>query len=662
MVYFISIKPYLFLICCRRRSLCGIAGYELAAVRTDKAEDVLCALRTIAHRGPDDEGLSFMDRETGECHSFRTNCSVPGIERYPLFEASGPIEHTTCLGHRRFQIVDPTMNGHQPFWTANNEVCVTFHGEIYNFVELRSELEKIGVVFKTSSDTEVLAYSYLEWGESCFERFNGFWALCLHDTRRRRTLIARDRIGEAPLYFVKLDRGIFWSSEINGIFSLLGREAFTVNPRSVSDFLRHRQRDFRSETFYREINTFPSGSYSWIQPDGSMNIIRFWSPPLDRLKPSDIPVHEAASTIRDILSDSVRIRLRSDVNVAVQVSGGLDSSALLALSAVQGRQVDAYTVTFPEPYNESHYAVKVAEHYPDQVNLHIIDPPEDEFFQQGDSFINHMAEPFHSPNQVTTHAIWSEISRHGFRATLHGSGGDEVFAGYTREYFIPYLRDLLMRGDLSKFSSNFLRFSERSPGPLGIDFALRAGIVMGGVGVYESIFERVGARDNPAASELSSPDFYNVLSGSSEERMVKTLSDWKMNYQLRSDNQNSMLVPLEMRLPFLDHRLIDFVFTLPFEYLIRDGWKKWIFRVAMEDLLPPEIIWRRRKMGFPFPIKSWLALHRERILGLLADLQCPYIDIVKLSSSYEALRRRNSNYLWCLISTALWWKNHQLAT
>lgn len=641
--------------------MCGIAGYELVSSRTEKAEDVLLALRALAHRGPDDEGLSYMNRETGECHSFRTNCSVPGIEQHPLFEASGPFNHTTCFGHRRFQIIDPTKNGHQPFWTNNKEVCVAFHGEIYNFVELRSELEELGVVFKTSSDTEVLAYSYLEWGESCFERLNGFWALCLHDTRRRRTLIARDRIGEAPLYFVQSDRGTFWSSEINGIFSLLGRDSFTVNPRSVSDFLRHRQRDFRSETFYREINTFPPGSHGWIRPDGSMDVTRFWSPPLDRLNPGDIPVHEAASTIRDILDDSVRIRLRADVNVAIQVSGGLDSSVLLALSAVQGRQVDAYTLSFPEPYNESEYAIKAAEHYPDQVSIHIIDPPADEFFEHGNDFINHMAEPFHSPNLVTTNAIWSEMSRAGFRATLHGSGGDEIFAGYTREYFIPYLRDLLKCGDLSKFSSNFLRFSERNAGPLGVDLAFRAGIVMGGVGAYESIFERVGSRDDPAAPEMSSPEFHNVLSGSAEDRLLKTLSDWKMNYQLRSDNQNSMLVPMELRLPFLDHRLIDFVFTLPFEYLIRDGWKKWILRVAMEDLLPPEIIWRRRKMGFPFPIESWLALHRERIIGLLADVQCPFIDIVKLSNRYEALRRRNSNYLWCLISTALWWKNHQQA-
>ena len=642
--------------------MCGIAGYELVAARNDKAEDVLRALRTIAHRGPDDEGLSFMDRATGESHSFRTDHSAPGFDRYPSLEASGPVNHTTCLGNRRFQIVDPTTNGHQPFWTAGHEVCVAFHGEIYNFVELRSELEELGVVFRTSSDTEVLACSYLEWGESCFERFNGFWALSLHDTRRRRTLLARDRIGEAPLYHVKSDQGIFWASEINGIFSLLGRAGFTVNPRAVADFLRHRQRDFRLETLYTEINSFPPGNYGWIQPDGSIDVTEFWSPPLDRLKPGDIPVHEAASTIRDILDDAVRIRLRADVNVAVQLSGGLDSSVLLALSAAQGRQVDAYTLSFPEPYSESDFAIKAADHYPDRVSLHIIDPPEDQFFDHANEFIDHMAEPFHSPNLVTTNAIWSQMSRSGFRATLHGSGGDEVFAGYTRDYFIPYLRDLFLRGDLPRFSSNFIRFSERNAGPLGIDYALRAGIVMGGVGAYESIFERISARNDPAFPEMRSAKFRNELSGRAEERLLKTLSDWKMNYQLRSDDQNCMLVPLEMRRPFLDHRLIDFAFSLPFEYLIRDGWKKWILRVAMEDLLPPEIIWRRRKMGFPFPIESWLALHRERILGLLAGLQCPFIDIAKLSNRYEALRRRNSNYLWCLISTALWWKNHQQAS
>jgi len=247
------------------------------------------------------------------------------------------------------------------------------------------------------------------------------------------------------------------------------------------------------------------------------------------------------------------------------------------------------------------------------------------------------------------------MANDNIRAVLYGAAGDEVFAGYTREYFVAHLRDLLGRGRLRTFWSNFSGFSERSPGTLGVDYLLRAGLVAGGVGAYEHLVERVSNRDDPVRWRK---DIRPIppLSRSAEERILKTLTDWKMNYWLRLDNQNSMTVPIELRLPFLDYHLIDFAFSLPFSYLIRDGWKKWLLRKAMHGLLPDEVRWRRRKMGFPFPLRGWLGRHREHILGLIGPLECPFVDSAKLASSYERVRARNPNYLWCVISTALWWK------
>jgi asparagine synthase (glutamine-hydrolysing) len=617
----------------------------------------------MRHRGPDDEGISLIDPERDVRQDLLTENSARSVQRFDAKD----IPHRIGIGHRRFSIVDMSSGGHQPFWCSENKVCVAFNGEIYNYVELREELEQQGFTFRTASDTEVLATAYRAWGVKCFQRFNGFWAVSLYDQERRQMLLARDRIGKAPLYVTRDNRGLWWASEIKGLLAMLGSSQFVVHEQALVDFLKWHLRDLFHETFYSGITSFPNAAYAWIEADGSYQPVKYWDVPHFRLGLSDISVREARERLKELLGDAVRLRLRADVPVSVQVSGGIDSSALLALAANSASRIHAYTVAFPgSESNEEPFARKVAEHYKGRVDYSVIEPPPEDILDHADSYIHLMGEPFHSPNQFTNHRIWLAMTKQGFRANLYGAGGDEVFAGYSSDYFLPYLRYLLKQGRGVRFLKEFVLFSEHRPGRLGVDYLQRAGQVLlpGAVRLlpwaprlYHHLVREGGIP--PGCDPFVIPSGVNAHAGPSDdfhERMIANMTHWLMNYWLRVDNQNSMGVPLELRLPFLDYRVVEFGFTLPMEFLIRDGWMKWLLRCSMEDLLPGDVVWRKRKMGFPFPLKQWLGQFKDRILSMIQPLDSPYLDMKKFNAGYETLREHDPAYLWCLISFAMWWK------
>jgi asparagine synthase (glutamine-hydrolysing) len=636
--------------------VCGIAGYYLQRLEPDSTR-LRRSLLEMRHRGPDDEGITLIEPERGICQDLLTKYSASGVQGCDQLGEVKEIEHRIGFGHRRFSLVDVSPTGHQPFWSPGGRVCISFNGEIYNYLELREELIQKGFQFRTASDTEVLATAYLAWGVECFQRFNGFWALSLYDMEQRQMLLARDRIGKAPLYIVRDVRGIYWASEIKGLFAMLDSSQFSVRDQAVLDFLKWGRRDMFHETFYNGISTFPSATYAWVEADGSYEPVTYWNIPNHRLSPHDISVHEAADRVKELLGDAVRLRLRADVPVSIQVSGGMDSSALLALAAHSTSQVHAFTVAFPgTEANEEPFAQQVAAYYSGRVEYTVLEPPDDDLLEHVDDYIYLMGEPFHSPNQFTNYRIWTTMAKQGFRANLYGAGGDEVFAGYSSDYFSPYLRYLLRRGHLLNFLKEFLYFSEKQIGSLGFDYILRTyQLLPEGLRLYHNPTKVIP----PGCDPFIWPQGVKACAGPSDDihqRMIENMTHWRMNYWLRIDNQNSMGVPMELRLPFLDHRLLEFVFILPVEFLIRNGWMKWLLRSAMEGLLPNDVTWRKQKMGFPFPLQQWLGQFKDQFLFLIHPLDCPYLDMKKFNAGYEEIRERQPYYLWYLISLAMWWK------
>ena len=649
----------------------------LSGGAADDLERVSRMLRPLALRGPDDEGIALFHPEAGTAAAVETGETArdawlaPKVTngRHVAFldlRAGGSdcrFEHRIALGHRRFSIIDPSPAAHQPFWSGDGSVCVTLNGEIYNYVELRAELEASGCRFRTRSDTEVLVEAYLRWGEACFERFVGFWAIALYDRRREGLLLARDRMGEAPLYVARRGSALYWASEIKSLRAGVGPDAFDVNAQRVGDFIAFGYRDIDDTTFFDGIETFPRASWSWVGRDAALEPTRYWALPERRLRERELAPDVAADRLRALLSDAVRLRLRADVPVGVELSGGLDSSAAVATAASGGHSVRAFTVSFPgTDQDEVQFAEAVVRRWGSSVEHTILRPAAADFFQEADAYVSRMDEPFHSPNMFANQQIWREMRAHGIRVTMSGAAGDELFCGYPGIYYLPFLSGLLEAGRVRRLHREVTGFVEAPTGPgSSLYWSRLAKAAFHSAKLRSTRIDASGAARRTEAHALrilgAVPRPVCERSAAVERVLVEKVGDRPLPYWLRATHQNSMCTPIEQRLPFLDHRVVDFAFSLPLTYLIRDGWLKWILRKSVEELLPAEVAWRRRKLGFPFPIESWLVENKASFFAAVgASVESPFVDLGRLAASYDAMATAQPMMLWRAMSVSLWWK------
>ncbi len=636
--------------------MCGIAGYYLKNALGEDAERAVRMTRCIRHRGPDDEGFLFINTRSGRmlnCSGAESDARVRG--RLPLAEEQARgFAHDLAFSHRRYSIVDLSPAGHQPMGDAEGEICLSFNGEIYNYVELRSELAQKGHQFLTQSDTEVILRAYREWGTGAFPRLNGPWAIALYDKRINGLLLSRDRMGKAPLYYAVRDGAIYFASEIKAILEVCEDRSFPVRSQAVDDYVMHGWRDLDG-TFWSGIEDFPPASFAWVADDLSVKAESYWRLPPKRLTAREISIPAAAAGLKDRLEDAIRIRLRADVPVAFELSGGMDSSSLVAMAAARSeRKLSTYTVKFDEQHSdEEPYARTIYERYRDTIDYHVLKPGKEDFWAGADEFFRVEEEPFHAPNLETLQSLRRMIRRDGIRVVIAGSAGDEVLAGYADEYLIPFFKHLVMSGHWISFLRELRLSSEYTPKqsvkslfwnafPSGVIIRRREGMVSG---IMKDIYSRPsGIRSRAGKSkELSN-------------RMRDNMTVWMMNYWLRSGNKASFGIPIEPRTPFLDYRVVDFAFSLPPEYLIRDGWHKWVLREATKDLLPDAVVWRRQKMGFPFPWREWLQKSRGTVALNLRDSECPYVNRQALMREYDDLAARQPILLWRLVCLSLWWR------
>jgi asparagine synthase (glutamine-hydrolysing) len=645
--------------------MCGLVGY-FSPTRTRTALGPLAeAAALLRHRGPDDEGYAAYDLAGGGQRSWSGPDSPrPVRDRLPELGPASGMPHNLALGFRRFSIVDLTPAGHQPFWNEEQTLCLTFNGEIYNYVELREELGAAGRVFKTRSDTEVLLAVLEKWGPEGLGRLNGPFALALLDTARRRLLLARDRIGKSPLYWAVAGETLFWASEIKSILLLAGREAFGINRQAVHDYLRHGWRDLDHSTFWEGVRTLPpacrveldlrDGIDDRALIDGAHS---YWRVPAQRLQPGEISFAEARRTFFDLFRDAVCLRLRADADVAFGLSGGLDSSSIVALAAsgAAPRSIATYTVQFDDPeVDEEPFARLVRDRWPAALDYHVYRPENTDFWARADDFVWLQEEPFHSPNLELNQAYYRQMRADGFRVLIGGAAGDELLAGYP-EYFYPLLLHLLKQGRWLSLAANVAGYTEQPLARTAADAVAQLWRRVSGRsgGTYPGADLRRYCREDSgdyAAHDMGPPRSFN-------ERMIANMTQWKMNYWMRSGNKATMGVPIEPRAPFLDHRLVEFAFTLPPEYLVRRGWLKYILRRSVEPLLPREVVWRRKKTGFPFNDRAWLAAARPVAGGhLRAAADNPFIDTAALIADYDRLAGERPELLWRCISLCLWWR------
>jgi len=577
--------------------MCGIAGrYNFRSDRpVDRALVVgMCDL--IAHRGPDESGV-FTD---------------------------GPIG----LGHRRLSIIDLTPTGRQPMAGANGQTTIVFNGEIYNFPELRRDLEARGHQFRGRSDTEVLLAAYLEFGVDCLRRLRGMFAFAIWDARDRSLFVARDRVGKKPLHYRVDEDGIAFASEAKAFFA---DSSFTASPNleAISHYLSYQYVPCPHSAF-EGVRKLPPASYLLVR-DGEVTVTRYWH--LRYTPKQQIGEADAARELLDRLREAVRIRLVSDVPLGAFLSGGVDSSTIVALMAqLSSGRVKTYSIGFDEKeYDELPYARMIAERYGTDHHEFVVRPDAATVIP---TLVWHYDEPYADESAVPTYYL-SQLTRQHVTVALNGDAGDENFSGYSRYALDPRLEQFDRLYPALRRS--VLGAIHRLPAGGGSDTLLARSQVWAQrasaspemryvrrVMHFTPELKRrlcVGELAATAARHDSSRILLDAFAASDADDFIDAMLDVDVNHYLPDCllvkvDIATMAHGLEGRSPLLDHEFMEFAATLPADLKRRGTEGKYLLKRAVKELLPAEII-NRKKMGFGVPLDHWF---RADLKEMASDL------------------------------------------
>jgi asparagine synthase (glutamine-hydrolysing) len=638
--------------------MCGIAGILHCGAAPIRAGTVAGMMRAQAHRGPDGEGFLFDDGETlswGAFDGARSSAPArPAAGRGPR----------VALGHRRLAIIDLSRAGWQPMADPSRRYWITYNGELYNYIELRRVLEARGHSFRTQTDTEVVLAAFAEWGRDCLGRFNGMWAFAIWDAKERSLFCSRDRFGIKPFYYVWDGERFFFASEIKGLLAHPDTPR-ALNERAVVDYLLGGSVDhLPGETFFAGIHSLLP-AHSLTVSDGVLRQERYWDVDASARKRPMTP--QLVEECRELLVDAVRLHTRSDVPVGVTLSGGIDSATLTCLLDREVLRSDfhAFSALFPGGRaDESRYARDVAASS-GHIKLHVDTPTSEELIRDLPRLLWSQDEPFGDTSIYAHYRLMRMASGAGVKVILTGQGADEVFAGYG-SYFHAYLGQLLASAQLGKLwreigsRARLLGTSRRALAAAAVYHTLpsrlrtrvqtqtlfrRASWVRPGV-------KRAATRErfDPPGRGWTRFDWY----------LYESMYKWSIPHLVHHDDRNSMAFSVESRVPYLDYRLVNFLFATEDEAKIEDGRLKTLLREAGRGIIPASVTERTDKIGFYTPMDSWLSNSRGLILDAInTDFMRnnPYLEpgeFQRVAVAFLEGRGEYASPVWWGVCFSLW--------
>src|SRR6266436_1314279 len=629
--------------------MCGVSGFLTRAnLPGDTAEARLWAMiATLRHRGPDDEGV-WTDGRAG-------------------------------LAHARLSIIDLSPGGHQPMASTDERVWITYNGEIYNYEEIRRELVEQHYVFRSRSDTEVIVNGWHAWGTKIFSRLRGMFALAIWDRRSQRLILARDRLGKKPVYYAPTAAAFLFGSEIKSLL------AWPDLPRApnLSAIDRYLTLGYVSapQTAFVGIRKLPAAHYLVVEAhaDGSFaepELVRYWRLPEPRAARRQRRVADLRRDLVAHLEEAVRLRLISDVPLGAFLSGGVDSSAVVATMARVGcGRVKTFSIGFSaKEYDETRYARMVAERYATDHEELVVEPDAVAVLPR---LIWHYGEPFADPSAVPTYYV-SELARRKVTVALNGDGGDECFLGYRRYKAMRYVSWL--DGMPSWSRAELARLLDLAPPTAQQRFKIRRIR-----GVLQAPEQQPGRRYAFTLASYTDEDKEDCYSGAMRDQLGRSALDLLEPYFTEADSLvaganwadihtylpddlmvkvdvASMAHGLETRSPLLDHLLMEWAAGIPPEVNMAGGRTKALFKAAMAPYLPAEIL-RRKKMGFGCPIDQWL---RRELKDLAYDtllapaarerglMRPDYVE--RLLNEHCTYRANHHTRLWALLMLELWFR------
>ena len=626
--------------------MCGIAGFVLAGSRSDVELRLKAMADRIRHRGPDGEGF-FLD-------------------------STGNGRHMIGLAHRRLAIID-LATGEQPMVHQSAGVTLIFNGEIYNFAALRCELEGLGHSFRTTSDTEVLLNAYVQWGPDCVSRLSGMFAFAVWDHPRQRLMLARDHFGKKPLFIYQDDQKLLFGSEIKAL-TAFGELRTALDRASVADYFVYRYVP-GPHTLFDGVRKLMPGSYA-IWQDGQLAETRFYTPPYGEDRPRGFTVVSGPlPAFASALDDAVRRRMVSDVPYGAFLSGGIDSSAIVALMARHSAlPVNTFSVGFPEQrYSELPFADLVARRFATHHTELVVSS--DDLMQHLPTLIDHSDGPVGEASNIPIYLISREAAK-SVKMVLTGEGSDELLGGYPKhsaERFVSYYQSIVPASVHRRLLEPLVRL-------LPYEFR-RIKIMAACMGIRDSR-ERMprwlGALTFAERDRLLSPaiprrppDPQPFQAGRRRTALERMLyfdqTSWLPDNLLERGDRLTMAASIEARMPFMDTGLAALVARLPDKWRIKGFAQKYILREAMRGILPPEVL-ARPKVGFRVPINEWFrgpmrSFVRDQVTGSgsLVSKLCNRSEVERILSQHESGRQNHEKLIWALVNLELFQRQFRLA-
>ncbi len=640
--------------------MCGITGISSLKGNINP-EEIKKMTALLRHRGPDDEGFLAADSVERKVYLLtgkESNVRGPRIENFDK-----PVD--LFLGHRRLSIIDLSAAGHQPMCNENGQIWVVYNGEIFNYLEVRKELESLTHRFKSQTDTEVILHAYEEWGTDCLKRFNGMWAFAIVDLEANRIFCSRDRLGVKPFYYTYDGRRFCFASEIKVFLKIEGL-SIEPNEQMIADYLFSGLLDHTEETFFKDVYQLRAGEYLLIESN-RLTVRPYWD-----IEPGEVRFRKEkdyADRFYELLQDSIRLRLRSDVPIGTCLSGGLDSSAIVCLAnqlMFDGQTVDPKVIgerqkTFSScfedhAYDERKYIELVLGQTGAEKNY--VFPQGENLSEELSKLIWHQEEPFGSTSIYAQWEVMGLAKKRGVKVLLDGQGGDELLGGYPPSFYYLFY-EMLRNWRLGRLwrELNAFRKYHAAKAPAGVSrwVVPRVSQWMGrGIDWAAETFQRKFLRYFPRPSKFEN-DLDNYL--------YHCLRSTTLPRLLHHEDRNSMAFSIEARLPFLDFRLVEYIFSLPADRKIKEGITKVVLRDAMKGNLPEPVRNRHDKMGFVTPEDVWFkTVLKEKIKGVVSSKsfgERGYFVVDKVKEAFEDYckgKRSISSTIWRWVNLELWFR------
>jgi asparagine synthase (glutamine-hydrolysing) len=606
--------------------MCGISG--ILQFENHVNRDLFKEMtKIISYRGPDDEGYLFGNMNSGKWISAGDKDTpesvykshLPYVPSVHLNDITSEI-YNLALSNRRLAILDLSSAGHQPMSNDDKSIWIVHNGEIYNYREIRRELEAKGYSFTSDSDTEVIIKAYEQWKSGCLEKFNGMWAFCIWDIREKLLFCARDRFGIKPFYFFYDERYFAFGSEIKILLQMdIVRKP---NDKLIYDFLKCGVLDHTAETLFEGINKLPQSHYMIIDLNGNLTVKKYWDVEVSNEIFDEHDKTKYAEEFLDVFTDAVKLRLRSDVAIGSCLSGGLDSSSIVCVAnklmfpnsnlLAHERQISFSSCFEYRRYDEREYIEEVIKNTHSERNF--VFPQPEGFIEELDNVLWHQEEPFSGPSIYAQWCLMRKARQRGVTVMLDGQGADEQLAGY-RKFIIFYLLELKKNKNYLNLCKEFINFFS------SYDVIKTLNVIRGLR--YFNIGNRIMGIDDLLIDSFKNKckgrEIHIGYQGNLGKRMKEDLFKYSLPVMLRYEDKNSMAHSVEARLPFLDYRVVEKLASFPLTQKIRNGWTKYVLRNAMRDTLPNKILLRKSKLGFVTPEDIWFKKNINEIIMNVFD-------------------------------------------